>query len=146
MGNCCKKVKDWIYPNPWDGFVIESMRYNYKSYKVSFDEMYGRVRPLVTPAAAAPSPASTPASQQSAASTPHLQALTPSLQPVSEPLTEREPLLRNVLTPTSSPALGGHYKSLTSSPLVLGSAAGPAPPPPFSLLDITMQKKIHIEY
>ncbi len=143
MGNCCKKFKDWIYPNPWDGFIIDSMGYDYKSYRVSVGEIYGRVRPLVTPSAAPPSPAAT----LSSASTPPLQALTPSLQPVSEPLTEREPLLRNVLTPTPSPALGGQYKSLTSSPLVLGSAvAPPAPPPPFSLLDITMQKKIHIEY
>jgi hypothetical protein len=145
MGNCCKKFKDIIYPNPWDGFVVEQLGYNYRTYSVSFDELNGRVKPLVTsapPTSAASTAPPTPL--QDPAST--LKPLSPAFTPAQEPLTERDPLLKNVLT-ASPHVLTGGYKSLSSSPLILGgTAANVPPPPPFSLLAITMQKKINIEY
>jgi hypothetical protein len=158
MGNCCRKLKDIIYPNPWDGFVVESLGYNYRTYSVSIDDVYGYKKPLatVTPTAS-----------------PTLAPLQPSLtvyedRPVpqerdhrvtapvlSRPPSPSDPLLKAVIvSPRSTPILPKTPiknkdtqlpPSLSSSPLHLGSAAV-APPPPLSLLAITKQKKLAIEY
>ena len=140
MGNCCRKLKDIIYPNPWDGFVVESLGYNYRTYSVSIDEVYGYTKPLATPA-----PATTPVA--SAAPSPVLVPVSPSLtayedRPVPQ---ERDPLLKAVLVTPKTPIKNKETPSLTSSPLHLGATAV-APPPPLSLLAITKQKKIVIEY
>lgn len=162
MGNCCRKLKDIIYPNPWDGFVVESIGYNYRTYSVSIDEVHGYTKPLATPA-----PVTTPVSS------PVLAPVSPSLtayddRPVPQerdhrvaaPILSRapspsDPLLKAVIV---SPGLtfatpktpiknkeATLIPSLTSSPLQLGAAAA-APPPPLSLLAITKHKKLSIEY
>jgi hypothetical protein len=147
MGNCCRKLKDIIYPNPWDGFVVESLGYNYRTYSVSIDDVYGYNKPLATIG-----PTTTPVVTPTA---------TPILAPVSPFLTayedrpvpqERDPLLKAVIvSPISTPVIpktpikNKEATLITSSPLYLGSAAV-APPPPLSLLAITKQKKLVIEY
>ena len=152
MGNCCRKLKDIIYPNPWDGFVVESLGYNYRTYSVSVDEVYGYTKPLTTPAPATTPATTTPAT--TAAPSPILAPVSPFLtayddRPVPQ---ERDPLLKAVIvspgtTPTipKTPIKNKDAPSLTSSPLHLGVAAV-APPPPLSLLAITKQKKLAIEY
>lgn len=147
MGNCCRKLKDIIYPNPWDGFVVESLGYNYRTYSVSIGDVYGYSKPLAT-ATPTTTPVVTPAA------TPILAPVSPSLtayedRPVPQ---ERDPLLKAVIvSPTSTPVIpktpikNNEVASITSSPLHLGSAAV-APPPPLSLLAITKQKKLVIEY
>ena len=147
MGNCCRKLKDIIYPNPWDGFVVESLGYNYRTRSISIDEIYGYTKPLTTAA-----PATTPVVTPTA--TPILAPVSPSLtayedRPVPQ---ERDPLLKAVIvSPTSTPVIpktpvkNKEAASITSSPLHLGSAAV-APPPPLSLLAITKQKKLVIEH
>ena len=151
MGNCCRKLKNYIYPNPWEGFVVESLGYNYRTYSVSIDDVYGYSKPLatVTPTA---TPIVTPTATPTAS--PVLVPVSPSLtayedQPVPQ---ERYPLLKAVIiSPTTTPVIpktpikNKEAASVTSSPLHLGSAAV-APPPPLSLLAITKQKKLNIEY
>ncbi len=152
MGNCCRKLKDIIYPNPWDGFVVESIGYNYRTYSVSIDDVYGYKKPLATPA-----PVTTPVPS------PVLAPVSPSLtayddRPVPQerdhrvaaPVLSRapspsDPLLKAVIVSPKTPIKNKETPSLTSSPLHLGATAV-APPPPLSLLAITKQKKIAIEY
>ncbi len=111
------------------------------------DEIYGYTKPLTTPG-----PTTTPV--VTPAATPILVPVSPSLiayedRPVPQ---ERDPLLKAVImSPTmaqvipKTPKKNKEVTSVSSSPLHLGSAAVP-PPPLFSLLAITKQKKLVIEY
>ena len=140
MGNCWARFEEWLCPNPWSGFVIQKLNYQYSVRSVSIDEVYNSVmaqQPQSQPPQPPPKTQPLPA--------PKLEAISPTLKPMEDlPLPEQKiPLL----TATASPQLQSkHYNSVSSSPLILsGKPAVPAPPP-LSLLNITMQKQLHIEH
>ena len=77
----------------------------------------------------------------------------PTLSPIPPPLKPMEemaiaPVLQyEQKTPLLTAAQPKHYNSVSSSPLILsGKPIALAPPPSFSLLNITMNKPIHIEH
>ncbi len=152
MGNCCRKLKDIIYPNPWDGFVVESIGYNYRTYSVSIDDVYGYKKPLATatptasPILAPVQPSLTAYEDRPVPQERDHRVAAPVLSRAASP---SDPLLKAVIvspriTPIVTPKTPT-IQPLTSSPLHLGAAAV-VPPPPLSLLAITKQKKLSIEY
>jgi hypothetical protein len=125
MGNCCRKISNWLCPNPWEGMEIHRYyAYNYNIHSVRLSDSWTQ--------AAAPEPS------------PVLIPIQPTLTVVPEKeAIESDPLLKKpLLTPKTNPISTTTPKS---SPLQLGISAVP-PPPPLSLLEIAKQKKLYIEY
>lgn len=137
MGNCWARFEEWLCPNPWSGMVIDKMDYRYTVRSVSLDEVYNSI---ITPPS---TPALSAQAQQPPQQPLPLQPLTPPLKTMEElPTATVHEQKTPLLTATAQPK----YNSVSSSPLILsGKPAVPAPPP-LSLLSITMQKPLHIEY
>lgn len=138
MGNCCKKFSDWICPNPWEGMEIQRLYaydYNIRTVRLThLEESYIGVDKLQ--------------SRQPTTLAPMQPTLTVHTEMLPEKETvERDPLLKKpLLTPASTPvATAATATTPKSSPLQLGIAAVP-PPPPLALLKIAKQKKLYIEY
>ena len=135
MGNCCRRIENWLFPNPFEGIVIEAL------YSTNYTTRSVRLGADKDPVSAVRQPMQT--------KTDTLQPIQPTLTVHTEMLPEKEsaqldPLLRKpFLTPKSSSLLG--LTTPKSSPLYLGRPAVP-PPPPLSLLDIAKNKKLIIEY
>ena len=158
MGNCWTRFEEWLCPNPWSGLVIDRLNYRYTVQRVSLDDVYNSIRtpPVTLPqspalsASAAPQPQQQPQQQQPPPKTqplpsPPLTPLTPPLKTIEE-LHVAEPVHEQKTPLLTAMAQPKHYNSVSSSPLIL-SGKSPAPaPPPLSLLNITMQKPLHIEY
>lgn len=148
MGNCWTKIEEWLCPNPWSGLVIDKMDYRYTVRSVSIDEVYNSIKtPPATPALNAQAAAQQP---QQPPPPPKTQPLpSPALTPLTPPLKNMEEFpsaAHEQKTPLLTATAQPKYNSVSSSPLILsGKTAVPAPPP-LSLLSITMQKPLHIEY
>ena len=135
MGNCCRRIENWLCPNPFEGIVIEALyAHNYTSHSVRFDTVEVQAK----------------AQQKQAQQVAPLQPILPTLTVYTEMLPEKEsadldPLLKKpFLTPKTTPKTTPK-STPKSSPLYLGRPIVP-PPPPFSLLEITKNKKLVIEY
>ncbi len=148
MGNCWARFEEWLCPNPWSGYVIQKLNYQYSVRSVSIDEVYNSVMAQSQTISAVVSvPQSQPKTQP--LPSPKLEAISPTLKPMEDmPLPEQKIPLLTASSPMVSPQLQSkHYNSISStSPLILPGRPPTPAPPPLSLLAITMQKPIHIEH
>ena len=156
MGNCCTRLEELLCPNPWSGIVIDKIDYRYTLRSVSIDEVYNSAMSapatpaLSTPGTNARSSIQTGPQQQPPPKTQPLPS--PTLSPITPPLKAMEEMAiapashYEKKTPLLTAAQPKHYNSVSSSPLILSGKLAAPPPPSFSLLNITMQKPIHIEH
>ena len=155
MGNCCTRLEELLCPNPWSGIVIDKIDYRYTLQSVSIDEVYNSAMSApATPALSTPGTNARSSTQTgSQQPLPKTQPLpSPTLSPITPPLKAMEEMAiapspqYEQKTPLLTAAQPKHYNSVSSSPLILSGKPTIPPPPAFSLLNITMQKPIHIEY
>lgn len=163
MGNCWARFEEWLCPNPWSGLVIDKLDYHYTVRSVSLDEVYNSVMatsPLSTTASLSTQVLQPPPQKQQHLSEWRAQPLqktqplpAPILAPLTPPIKNMEELPAAVATAyeQKTPLLTAmaqpkHYNSVSSSPLILNGKLPAPAPPPLSLLNITMQKPLHIEY
>jgi hypothetical protein len=171
MGNCWARFEEWLCPNPWSGLVIDKLNYRYTVRSVSLDEVYNsamaasatpalsttgtntRSSIQAVPLARVPILGQLPATDVPQQPLPKTQPLpSPTLSPITPPLKAMEEMAiapspqYEQKTPLLTAAQPKHYNSVSSSPLILSGKPTVPPPPAFSLLNITMQKPIHIEY
>jgi hypothetical protein len=124
MGNCCRRVENWLCPNPFEGIVIEALystNYTTRSVHLGVDK---------DPVSAVRQP---------------MQTKTDTLQPIQPTLTVHTEMLPEKESAQLDPLLRKPFLTPKSSPLYLGRPVVP-PPPAFSLLDIAKNKKLIIEY
>ncbi len=146
MGNCWARFEEWLCPNPWSGYVIQKLNYQYSVRSVSIDEVYNSVlaQSRTIPDATVQSQ---PPPKTQPLPAPKLEAISPALKPMEDlPLPEQKIPLLTASSPVASPQPKQYNSIPSTSPLILsGKPAVPAPPP-LSLLNITMQKQLHIEH
>lgn len=134
MGNCWTRLADWLFPNPWDGMVIQTVGYNYKIYNVDAGmgtSVWQGIEPAMEPLVKA---APVPKAEE------------------TDPLLARKPVVESILSvqipiqrlqpqaqPQPQPQPQPQTKPQTpkQSPRLPRSAL---PPPPISLLTLTKQK------
>lgn len=146
MGNCWTQFQDWLFPNPWNGIVIESIG---ADMSMRLHEKYGWQIVDIGP--------------QQQQQQQQLKPIIPSLTAYREPIPSKEtdPLLGVIVKNTvgtsirpvpllRSPVPTPTYTSITMpstkpSPLLIGRSAV-LPPASLSLLAIAKQKPIMIEH
>ena len=92
MGNCCNKCLEWVYPNPWEGMIIEN--------KFAHQYVIQSVRSIER----VPAPAPLPAQQPEQEKEPY----------INEPL-----IKKHITTPKSSPLHLGQSAVPPPPPLAL---------------------------
>jgi hypothetical protein len=130
MGNCWMRLADWLFPNPWDGMVIQTIGYQHKIYNIDLGLQSGswqRIEPLlVQPVAPPPLP--------KAEETDPLLARKPVVESI---ISINIPVKTPIARPQTKPPLPPSPLRLPASPRMPRSAL---PPPPISLLTLTKQK------
>jgi hypothetical protein len=132
MGNCWTRLADWLFPNPWDGMVIQTVGYNYKIYNVDAGmgtSVWQGIEPAMEPLVKA---APVPKSEE------------------TDPLLARKPVVESILSvqipirqqPQPQPQPQTKPQTPKQSPrLQTPRLQQPSlPPPPISLLTLTKQK------
>ena len=154
MGNCWARFEEWLCPNPWSGYVIQKLNYQYSVRSVSIDDLYNSVlaqsppaRPPLSQTISAVVSVPQPHPKTQPLPSPKLEAISPTLKPMEDmPLPEQKIPLLTASSPMAPPQ-PKHYNSIPStSPLILTGRPPTPAPPPLSLLAITMQKPIYIEH